>query len=330
MVLPFILPPLPFKNKRLLVAVSGGSDSMALLRLLAAHPELGPSHLTAVHVNYGLRGRDSIRDEAWVRKTCLQLGVPLRVRRIRKPRSFPPGLSLQDWARKARYGYFSQTARHCRAWGCATAHHLEDQAETVLDRVIRGTGIRGLGAMRELTSLRTDSGALKVWRPLLGFSKGDLRAVLRGLGQGWREDRSNRSMDYRRNILRNDILPRLRRLNPDLDQGLARLAETASAEDAWMDQAAREASRKLLAKRGKRSLHIKCRPYSGLSLGLRRRVARLLAEGLNLDARGLKFDRLEDIRKVWEGLKRGPCDLGYGLTAFRSGSQAGLRLSSDL
>jgi len=330
MVLPSILPPLPFKKKRLLAAVSGGSDSMALLRLLAAHPALGPSRLTAIHMNYGLRGRESLRDEALVRKTCLQLGVPLRVRRIRKPRRFPPGLSLQDWARKARYGYFAQAARQSRAWGCATAHHLEDQAETVLDRVIRGAGIRGLGAMREITVLRTGSGPLKVWRPLLGFPKGDLRAFLETLPQAWREDRSNRSVDYRRNFLRRDILPRLRRLNPDLDHGLARLAETAAAEDAWMDQAAREASRKLLAKRGKRFLHIKCGPYARLPLGLRRRVARLFAEGLNLDARGLKFDRLEDIRKVWEGLKRGPCDLGYGLTAFRSGAQAGLRLSDDL
>ncbi|MFI5355598.1 MAG: tRNA lysidine(34) synthetase TilS, partial [Desulfobaccales bacterium] len=319
------IPPLPFKKSRLLVAVSGGADSMALLRFLAAHPALGPKSLTVVHVNYGLRGRDSLRDEALVRRTCRALRIEIRVHRAPKPARLPGGLSLQDWARRVRYGFFAKEAKRARAWGCATAHHLEDQAETVLDRVIRGTGLRGLGAMRPVSTLCTDQGKVRLWRPLLALPKAELRATLKRLGQAWREDRTNRKSDYRRNILRRELLPRLRRLNPDLDRALSRLAETSAAEDDWMDRAAQGAIQKLALKRGKRSLLIKVGPYARLPLGLRRRVARGLAEGLNSDGRGLKFDRLEDIRKVWEGLKQGPLDLGYGLTAFRVKTSAGLR-----
>jgi tRNA(Ile)-lysidine synthase len=319
--LPSIGIPRRVDKRRCVVAVSGGADSTALLRLLAAHPSFGPQRLIAAHVNYALRASASAGDEKFVRALCARLGVSLRVRKVR--RSAVPPASLQDWARKLRYSFFAQLVRKEKAWGVATAHHLDDQAETVLDRLMRGSGLRGLGALRAVSSLRPEGECLNVWRPLLHVRHRTLEGYLRGLGQTWRKDASNHKTLYRRNRIRHTLLPVLRGFNPRVEEALAHLAETSAEEDATLDRLAREAAGGLSPRRRKGGLWWGARGFASMEVALQRRVLRLWAEGLNEEARGLRFERLEEARRVFLGETQGPRDLGAGLTACREGSECG-------
>jgi tRNA(Ile)-lysidine synthase TilS/MesJ len=191
----------------------------------------------------------------------------------------------------------------------------------VLDRILRGTGWKGLGAIRPTSTLPTPEGRLRLWRPLLGIRRRDLRAFLRSRGIPWREDASNRTGGYRRNLLRARVLPLLRRLQPEVDQVLGRLAETAAEEEAWLDGSARAWAARLTARRGRRRLEVRLAAFGRAPVAAQRRMVRLWVMGLNPGARGFRFDRVEDVRMVWSGLKKGPWDLGFGLQASRRGGR---------
>lgn len=203
------LPPLP---ERLLAGVSGGADSVALLRLLL---DRGVG-VTAVHVNHGLRGRSSDGDERFVRELCDNLHTPLLVYRAE-----PPAHPGEDWARQARYAFFRDAAEATGVHAIALAHHRDDQAETLLLHLLRGSGLTGLTGMAADTTVD----GLRILRPLLKCSRQELRAWLRDVGQGWREDETNGDPRYLRNALRGDVIPRLEALIPGAS---ARLAQTAA------------------------------------------------------------------------------------------------------
>ena len=197
---------------RLLIGLSGGADSVALLQL--AH-DAGKA-AAAVHVNHGLRGAASDGDEAFARGLCDALKVPLLVYRAEPPEH--PG---EGWAREARYAFFRQAMEATGADALALAHHRDDQAETVLLHLLRGSGLNGLGGMAQDAHVN----GLRIVRPLLDCSRDELRQWLRQRGQVWREDESNQDARYLRNALRLDVLPMLERLAPGVS---ARLAETAA------------------------------------------------------------------------------------------------------
>jgi len=189
-------------GSRILVAVSGGADSVSLL--LALHGVAGEFavELHAAHLHHGLRGADADADRAFVRATCAALGIPLtdaawntRVRMKRR------GLSGQAGLRTLRRAFLVQAARRAGASWIATGHTADDQLETLLLRLARGTGLTGLGAMS------TRSG---VWiRPLLEVTRAEIESDLGRIRQPWREDRSNRSLRYARNWIRHRVIPAL-------------------------------------------------------------------------------------------------------------------------
>lgn len=197
---------------RLLVGLSGGADSVALLLLLL---DAG-ADVAAVHVNHGLRGAESDGDEAFVRELCEDLKVPLVTYRARPPEN--PG---ENWAREVRYGFFREAMREVGADALVLAHHRDDQAETLLLHLLRGSGLTGLTGMAP-ESLRD---GMRILRPLLFFSRESLRAYLIQKGQAWREDASNGDARYLRNALRNELLPRMEQLAPG---AAARMAQTAA------------------------------------------------------------------------------------------------------
>ena len=203
--------------QRLLVGLSGGADSVALLLLLM---DAG-KQVTAVHVNHGLRGDASDGDEAFVRALCEKHQVPLLTYR-----ADPPDNPGENWAREARYGFFREAMAKTGAEALVLAHHRDDQAETLLLHLLRGAGLTGLTGM----SPDTTADGLRIIRPLLGYSRAELRAYLKESNQSWREDASNGDARYLRNALRKDVLPLLEQLAPG---AAARMATTASllAED---------------------------------------------------------------------------------------------------
>lgn len=316
-------------RSRLIVGLSGGCDSVALLGLLV---EYWPDHsqkIIAAHVNYGLRGKQSQADEQFVPKLCVQWKVPLRVLQVRdfKKKLKIDKKSLQDGARELRYRFFQTLAHKEKAWGAVVAHHLEDQAETILDRFLRGSGAKGLSGLREVQVLSYSKSqpALKVWRPLLRITKEDLKKYLKNQNVAWREDRSNQKLEYRRNQIRHEIMPFLSRWNPSLVGGLARMGEVISVEDQLIDQLLENAVKKLKHRCKKNTYFCAGLTFHQMHLALQRRWVRKVAEKLNQNARGISFDRVDEILLLWRGEEKGPRDMGYGLSAGTEGSWVYLR-----
>lgn len=190
-------PPMP----RILVGTSGGVDSCVLLHVLC---RLGVD-CGAAHVNYGLRGADAEADEMFVRARCEQAGVPLRVKRCTAA-DWPAGLSAQDAARRIRYAFFAAVAEEEGFTHVAVAHHRDDQAETLLLHLFRGSGLEGLAAMPPVRALEAGS-PVQLIRPLLTASRAEIEAFARTHDVSWRQDVGNRNPTYRRTVIRETILP---------------------------------------------------------------------------------------------------------------------------
>ncbi len=215
------------RGDRVLAAVSGGADSVALLHLLLrASGELG-FEVAAAHCDHALRP-ESDRDARFVEELCASLGVPLQRERVDVGGwAAEKSVGLEEAGRYLRYAFLQRSAGELNCRSIATGHHRQDQAETVLHRIVRGCGLKGLVAMRPRRDL--------VIRPLLSFSRDELRLYLADRGIAFREDPSNADRAFTRNRLRHDILPALRQMNPRLDDALSRLADTAAAEeDFWL------------------------------------------------------------------------------------------------
>ena len=220
---------------RLAVAVSGGADSVALLcLLLELRAELGIV-LSVAHVNHKLRGEESDEDERFVAKLARQHGLELHACVARVHGSNTSGVSsgIEAAARELRYVFFRQMAREGRVAKIATAHTLDDQAETVLLRIFRGTGIRGLSGVHPRIVFEEQGQAFgELVRPLLGFRRTALQEFLRERGQSWREDSSNRDIAFLRNRVRHRLLPMIGEEFGDAAiEHMGELAEIARAEE---------------------------------------------------------------------------------------------------
>ena len=211
------------------VAVSGGADSVALLRaLLERRSELGLV-LAVVHFNHMLRGDESEQDEQFVSELARTYDLPIhRGKADTKTIAREKALSIEAAGRDLRYAFFGNLIRESVIDKVATAHTLDDQAETVLLRLFRGTGTSGLAGI--LPRLKVGEGAIV--RPLLNTRRSEIIAYLNESDQGWREDSTNSETVFTRNRLRHELLPQIASgFNPEIVDSLANLAEIARAED---------------------------------------------------------------------------------------------------
>ena len=208
----------------IVAGVSGGSDSMALLFALCDLRELYPDiDVIVSHVNHGLRGAESDEDAEYVREAAGRLNFSFEYVRVdtegfRKKR----GLSLEDAARELRYDFFNDILAKRSAQRIATAHTLNDQAETVIMRLIRGSGSQGLAGIRPSVG--------NIIRPLINVTKLEAREYLQSKGVSWREDSTNSSNEFLRNRIRNELIPLLESYNPAIEQVLSRVAAVCAAE----------------------------------------------------------------------------------------------------
>jgi len=276
------------------IAVSGGADSVALLRLLLElRKEIGIV-LSAVHFNHKLRGVESEEDERFVAELARQHKLELlHEGGDVAAHAAEKHVSLETAAREMRYRYF----RHLLTQGClsriATAHTLDDQAETVLLKIVRGAGSRGLaGIYPQLpvpSSQFSDDVQPSIIRPLLGIRRREIEAYLHSLGQSWREDKSNRDLRHMRNRVRHGILPRLERyLNPAVREALADTAEIARAEEEFWEMEVARVLPSVWQAAGALNLSVLL-PWP---LALQRRVVRAATESLGLR---LDFQHVEEI-----------------------------------
>jgi tRNA(Ile)-lysidine synthase len=217
---------------RVALAVSGGADSVALLRvLLQLREELGVV-LSVAHFHHGIRGAEADADRQFVADLAVQFGLELHSGSGDAPAyAAEHGLSLETAARELRHRWFGTLLSQGKADKIATAHTLDDQAETVLMRMIRGSGARGLAG---ISSRHNEKGLI---RPFLRTRRADIETYLRSLNQSWREDSSNKDLAHTRNRIRAQVLPSLERdFNPAIRQTLADLAEVARAEAEFWDR----------------------------------------------------------------------------------------------
>ena len=236
------LPVTPLRpGDRVCCAISGGADSTALLLLLHAANSLPRNALgvglSAVHINHTLRGAESDADQAFVHALCDRLKIPLNVHPVNTAaHAATHRETIEEAARNLRYNVFTSLLHSGQATHILTAHTLDDQAETVLMKLIRGAWLEGLSAIAPEISLPHG----KVLRPLLHLRREDLRTYLTAQNQTWREDSSNLDEAFTRNRIRHTILPALRAENPSIDNTLSNLAELAREEEArWTAELSR-------------------------------------------------------------------------------------------
>ena len=235
------------EREQVLVAVSGGADSVCLLLALK---ELGYG-VRAVHVEHGIRGQESLEDCAFVQELCRKEEVPLEVRRINAPKlSAASGRSVEEAARDARYRILMEAARRLEIRAVATAHHMDDQAETVLWNLMRGSSLAGLGGILPVREAAYMPGAgrtqaayspaavdspaheVRIIRPLLETGRDEIERWLTERGQSWREDRTNKDTEITRNAIRLQILPQMEKLNAGARRHIAMAAQDlAQARD---------------------------------------------------------------------------------------------------
>lgn len=212
-------------EQSVLLAVSGGADSVAMLRAMLKLQSACQLRLQVAHFNHRLRGDESDADARWVAELCTQLGVVGHLGSASQAETTRTTGSREGDARQLRYQFLEQTAvaNSCRV--IAVAHTADDQAETVLHRILRGTGLTGLSG---IPPIRTLGCGVNVVRPLLGIQRQDLHDWLREIGQEFRTDSSNTDRDFTRNRIRHDLLPLLEsQFNPQVKNALCRLAEQA-------------------------------------------------------------------------------------------------------
>jgi len=240
---------LPQSGEKILVAVSGGVDSMVLLHALKKFSAAQRWELIVAHFNHCLRGTASDADEAFVRKTAREMNLPCDSARADVKRfAAESKLSIEMAARKLRHEFFARAARERGIKTIALAHHADDQVELFFLRLLRGTGGSGLAGMR-WRSPSPANNKISLVRPLLDFSKAELEQVARENKIRYREDASNLSQDILRNRIRLELLPLLRaRYQPGLNKTILRVMEIVRAESdlseamAWHWQPGRQSN----------------------------------------------------------------------------------------
>ncbi len=300
-----MLPP----GLRLAVGLSGGADSVALTRALAAHAaELGIV-LHAAHLHHGLRGVEADRDQQFAAELAQSLGIQFHTHQVdtaaeatRAPETGKSSESIEEAARRLRYAWFRQLMASHQIDAVATAHTLDDQAETVLGKFLRGAWTEGLSGIHPVVQFPEG----RILRLILSATRSQVESYLAILGQPWREDASNQDPTYTRNRLRHQLLPELEQWNPRIREHLNNMATLARDEEAWWaSEIARLAPQLLLSGRPVRgggrastadsAIAIDTVRLAAQPVAMQRRLLRHAAAQLGVS---LSFDAAESLRQL--------------------------------
>jgi len=325
-------PPADWREMTVLVAVSGGADSVALARALAALRGASRGRLIVAHLNHQLRGEEAAADERFVLELSRRLELPCEVRR--EPvagRAALAGDGLEAAARAARYQFFRETAERLGARHVATAHTADDQAETILHRALRGTGLNGLAGMRRVRPLGS---AATIIRPLLGVRRAEVLDYLDERGQPYRDDSTNSDPRFTRNRLRHNLLPRLASdFNPQVVDALLRLGRlageaqqvVASLVEPLIERCVMPASCRKIENHGTLAgpdseVTIDCRPLANQPRYVVRELLIAVWRRRGFPEQAMRFDHWEQLAEMTEvGAPAGKAMFPTGIMARRCG-----------
>lgn len=294
----------------IVLGISGGADSVCLLKILARWKEAWGISLRAVHVHHQLRGEEADADERFVRELCENEGIPCRVfHEDVQGMAQREKIGLEEAGRIARYRCFATVCEDVGGGKIALAHHQDDLAETMLHHLVRGTGMAGLCSLKPVSGNRI--------RPLLCLEKEEILVYLKAAGQPWRTDSSNLEDDYTRNRIRHHVLEELKtEVNPRAVRHMAQLSEELEETRAVLAQVAAEKRRQYVRKSEKGMLlaeELKKEP----DLIGRQIVHDLLKE---ISGKQKDFTRIhvEAVQELWNRKVGARRDLPYGMQAIRT------------
>lgn len=284
---------------RVVVALSGGPDSVALLFVLLEFKREFNLSLLAAHVNHKLRGKESDQDQAFVRKLCSELKVKLYSRSFQvKKEAKKSKLSVEECARKIRYDYLNKLADKLKAQKIALGHNFNDQAETVLIRLIRGSGSLGLSGIPPVKD--------RIIRPLIEVKRVEIETFLKSNNVVFRIDSSNLRTDYLRNRVRLKLLPILKKeYNPKIEDVLSRTASILRAEEQLLNKEAQKAYSETVIEEQKDKILLDSKRFSGCDEWLKRLLIRDCVKKLKGDLRELGFEKVEALVALVEKKKSG-------------------------
>jgi tRNA(Ile)-lysidine synthase len=302
------------EGESVLAGFSGGADSLAMT---AALHETGLYRLAAVHVHHGIRGADADADEAFADGQAAAWGIPLLAERIDVPSLARRwGVGVEEAARRGRYEVFVAAAGSVGASAVALAHHADDQAETILHRIVRGTHLRGLAGM---PAQRPLSLGVRIVRPLLWARRAEVEDYCRRRGLPWRTDHTNAQTDYTRNFIRNELLPLLRdRINPRADEALLRLSSAARDAEEVLDELAAALFDRACRKRTDIEATLRIAPLRKAPPALAAFVLRKAMEAIGAPQQELSQERFGDLLSLLAG-EASAVDLPGDVRAARRG-----------
>ena len=282
-------------NVPIVVAVSGGADSLALLLLLAQLKETLGLTLHVAHLDHGLRGSSARSDALFVEDTAreLSLSLTLGMEDVNSYRS-ERGLSLEEAAREVRYSFLSRVAAELGSGAIALGHTADDQAETILMHILRGSGLTGLAGMSPLSHWPSSrhKEPIALLRPLLSVPRSETEAYCRFKGVTPRDDRTNRSLEFTRNRTRLELIPILSGYNPRIREALQRLSASAALDQDYIIGEARQALDELSTPDGN-AIRIERSGFAALHPALKRHLLRLAYQQLTGSVAGLGYSHVE-------------------------------------
>ena len=317
----------------IVIAVSGGPDSVALLHLFhSLRGQAGWSlRLHVVHLNHQLRGAESDADAEFVRALAKRLSVPITVESIDiKAQAAESGVSIEQAGRQARYDLYERVCLKLGSRAVALAHHADDNAETILYRIVRGTGLRGLGGIRAVRAIRPGSD-IHIVRPLLDIRQQTLVEYLNERGITYREDSSNHSPEYTRNRIRHAVLPLLRSdFNPQATEALLRLGEQARGTDAYLSETSERLMESLLVSRDSAQIVLHAQLLGRKPRVIQTQVIRNALLLLGIGEQDLTYGHLESVAALsGEGAGNKMVDLPGGYRASRRYARLVLEVAPD-
>ena len=285
------------------MALSGGADSLCLAHAVITQPAQlakpsNPLHPILAHLNHGIRGAAADADADFVQAFATQHNVPCHIEKADVPKlAVELNLSLETAARMARYDFLARVADQHGAKIVAVAHHADDQAETVLHRLIRGTGLAGLRGMAAHSPM-PGAPHLTLLRPLLRFSRRDMEQYCADCNLHPRHDTSNDDLAHTRNRIRHELLPQLEQFNPGIRTVLARLADSATTDFEIIEFATQQAFSVVANQTEANAIAFDRTAWRNLPVGLQRATLRQAVSQLKGHLTDLKFNAIEEARDV--------------------------------